>query len=608
MTSPKEDPAREVSERELLAAVDGRRDLVGDALRDALADDDDLGAALDALRDERDALSVALKRAQPELGGLDADDVSELVARAMAKADAPDEVRISPRGLGWGALAGGLAVVSSAVAWVALQGSPTAPLSQVSQSLRLLWSLGATLDRVVAMLPGAWTTVAAVAFVIGTGLLWGLKAIEHGKRIVLPAAGALLCVWTLGAAQAHAYDVEGPWPAPDPLVEVDVVAQPLPAALEAATRSCGLGLVYGLDDTRLVTLHAHGVPLREVLDAMLGPSAAVVRFTGHMLVIEPRASSVGATAEPAPANASPSAPVVTQPVAAAAPLATAPVPGVRLEDVLTFGGDAHVPAGRDVREVVTMGGDARVEGRAFGNVVTMGGDADVAGVVVGDVVTMGGDIRIRPSGVVHGQLQSMGGDVVREDGGASVSSGSFAFPGAIPPAAMAVPRHEDGEGAGFFALVVQTAEAGLRYALLFLGALLFAFFAPERFGRLHQAVRRAPLRSIAGGAVGMIAGSLLTLVLCITIIGLPVAFVLVVSAFVAACAGLATVAHLIGQALPLRALEDKPVLRLGAGILALFLVTRVPFFGWLAFLLALAIGLGAVLLTRFGRNDVAVDP
>jgi hypothetical protein len=68
------------------------------------------------------------------------------------------------------------------------------------------------------------------------------------------------------------------------------------------------------------------------------------------------------------------------------------------------------------------------------------------------------------------------------------------------------------------------------------------------------------------------------------------------------------VAHLIGQALPLRALEDKPVLRLGAGTLALFLVTRVPFFGWLAFLLALAIGLGAVLLTRFGRNDVSVDP
>lgn len=263
MTSPNDErPNVIVSDRELLAAVDGRRDLVGSALREALEEDDALASVLEAMREDRDALTVALKRAQPELGGLDADDVSDLVARAMAKVDAPEEVRISPRSLGWGALVGGLAVVASASAWVTLQDTPTAPISQVSQSLRLVWSLVATLDRVVAMLPGAWTTVAVVAFVIGAMLLWGLKAIEHGKRIALPAAGALLLVWTLGAAEARAYDVEGAWPTPDPLVEVDIVAQPLPVALEAATRSCGLGLVYGLDDTRLVTLHAHGVPLR----------------------------------------------------------------------------------------------------------------------------------------------------------------------------------------------------------------------------------------------------------------------------------------------------------------------------------------------------------
>jgi hypothetical protein len=165
-----------------------------------------------------------------------------------------------------------------------------------------------------------------------------------------------------------------------------------------------------------------------------------------------------------------------------------------------------------------------------------------------------------------------------------------------------------GDGGDFFAMVVETAEAGLRYALLFLGALLFAFFAPERFARLHGAVRRAPLRSIAGGTVALIASGLLSVVLLITIIGIPVAFVLGLVVFVAACAGLATVGHLVGQALPSRTLEERPVMRLAAGILALFVVTRVPFFGWLAFLVALAIGVGAVVLTRFGKTDVDVDP
>ncbi len=100
-----------LSERELVALVDGRRDLADAGLRARVDEDDDLAAALASLRDERDALSVALKRAQPELGGLDGDDVADLVGRAMAKAEAPDVIRISPRSLGWGSALGGLAVL-----------------------------------------------------------------------------------------------------------------------------------------------------------------------------------------------------------------------------------------------------------------------------------------------------------------------------------------------------------------------------------------------------------------------------------------------------------------------------------------------------------------
>jgi hypothetical protein len=198
----------------------------------------------------------------------------------------------------------------------------------------------------------------------------------------------------------------------------------------------------------------------------------------------------------------------------------------------------------------------------------------------------------------------MGGEVVREGTGSSVDV-SFVL-GPTPDPHSSPGRDE--RPSGFFAAVTEASEAALRYALLFLGALLFAYFAPERFGRLHVAVRRAPLRSIAAGTVAFVAGSLLSIVLVITILGIPFALVLGLAGFLAATMGLATVGHLLGQALPARALEGKPVWRLAAGILALFLVTRVPFFGWLAFLVALAIGAGAVVLTRFGKNDVGADP
>lgn len=644
--------ALSLAERELVALVDGRRDLTTALLRAHVEEDDGLDHALSLLREERDALSLALRRAEPELGGLDGDDVSELVALAMSKAEEPDIVRISPRSFGWGAVTGGVAVLLSACAWIAFQETMTAPISAASENVRFAWSLGASLDRVVALLPGAWTSIAAVALSLGAVLLVCLRWLEHGKRIALPAAAAIVLFTLLGPGmlgRAHAYEIEGAWPSPDPRVDVDVEAQPLPVALEAATRSVNLGLVYGVSDTRLVTLHAHGVPLREVLEAMLGTTPAVVRHTGHMVVVSSpqarhgaapstvtNAPMVSAPVAHAPVASAPvagvpgsSVPVASVPVAGAAtvpivvspspvapasplvvgapqplghalPLSVPPSPHGRIEDVLTFGGDANVPNGRDVRDVVTMGGDARVDGRAFGNVVTMGGDADIGGIVVGNVATMGGDIRIRPTGVVFGRLETMGGEVVHEPGGSAVAL-SGAYSGGWHDAA-------ETPGDGVFAAVVDVAEAGLRYALLFLGALLFAFFAPERFARLHTAVRRAPLRSVAGGTVALLAAGMLSLVLVITIIGIPVAFLLGLAVFVAACAGLATVGHLVGQALPIRVLEERPVLRLAAGIAALFVVTRVPFFGWFAFLIALCIGLGAVVLTRLGKVDVDVDP
>ena len=583
--------------RDWSALIDRRLDLVDAALREESEDDDDLGAMLDSLRDENDALTMALRRAAPEMGALDSDDLSFLVANAMTKVGMPEPIRISPRALGWGSFAGLGVVLGSSLTWLALQETLTAPISNASNGVRLAWSAAGTMDRLVELLPGAWTTVALVALGLSFALVWGMRAIERG-RVIAPILSALVLAMTMGASSAQAYDIEGAWPAQDPLVEVDVVAQPLPIALEAAARSTGLGLAYGLDSRAVVTLHAHGVPLRQVLDAMLAGTPATVQHTGNMLVIRtPHAP-----------------PVRNEPVVRAMPVAEPmrPVGQARafgptgaLHDIVTFGENAYIRPESEVRDVVTMGGDARVDGSAFGNVITMGGNAEIRGIVIGDVVTMGGDLRIAPGGAVRGQIQTMGGRVIEE------TQDARSAPMVMQTAAFAVSSesmHDDESEGGFFAWIIDFASAATNYALLFLGALLLAFFAPDRFGRMQQAVRKAPLRSVASGAVGLIATPLLMLVLIITLFGIPVAGVLAVATVLASCAGLACVAHLIGEALPVPALQGRPVLRLAAGMGVLFIVTRVPFLGWLAFLLALAIGVGAVVLTRFGKNDAVQEP
>jgi hypothetical protein len=599
--------ARAFTGAELAALTDRRLDLVDASLREECEDDDDLGAMLDAMREDNDALSVALRRASPEIGTLDSDDLSFLVSNAMSKVGMPEPIRISPRALGWGTFAGLGVVLGSSLTWLALQETLTAPISNASNGVRLAWSAAGTMDRLVSLLPGAWTTVAVVSLALAFALVWGLRAIERGRAALGPILGAMVLALTMGASSAQAYDIEGAWPAQDPLVDVDVVAQPLPVALEAAARSTGLGLAYGLDSRTVVTVHAHGVPLRQVLDAMLAGTPATVQHTGGMLVVRaPRAAAIHidpvARAVPQPVTQ----PMV-QPPQPMMPVGNARalggIPNRALHDVVTFGQNAYVRPESEVRDVVTMGGDARVDGSAFGNVVTMGGNADIRGVVVGDVVTMGGNIRMAPGAIVHGQIHSMGGRVIEEEPdprNAPVVMQTAAF--AVRPAPQ-MPTNSS----GLFAWFTDFVSAATNYALLFLGALLLAFFAPDRFGRMQQAVRKAPFRSVLGGSVGLAASPFLMLVLIITVFGIPVAGMLAVGIVVAACAGLAAVAHLIGEALPMRALEGRPVWRLAAGMGLLFIVTRVPILGWLAFLLALSIGVGAVVLTRFGKNDIVGD-
>ena len=111
-----------------------------------------------------------------------------------------------------------------------------------------------------------------------------------------------------------------------------------------------------------------------------------------------------------------------------------------------------------------------------------------------------------------------------------------------------------------------------------------------------------PLRALASGFLGLVAGAVLTVVLVITIVGIPGAIVLALGGFLAAYAGLATAASVLGAALPVPALKERPVLQLAVGILVLFLVSRVPVVGPLLGFLAMMIGLGAVLITRAGQR------
>lgn len=543
----------------LEALITGREDLASSDARAHLEVCADCRAIVEGEREMLGETSVALRRASPELPDLDA-----MIARAMEAA--PSATAPSRRSLWMGGAIGGAAAL--VMGWLSLSSTS---LSGASTMGRQALTLGRALDAVVvSSVPGGWVGIGVAGLAVAIACALPLRLLLGGGRLSASAAAiGLALLVSMPALNARAYRVEGEWP--DRRVSLQVDGKPTSEALRMAIEAAGLGLVAQLPDDRPVTLHVRDVPIGEVVHALLGDADVVVSPTANLVTVRPESAAPPAVPE-APAD---------------------------LQDRVTFGCGAAVREGEKVRDVVTMGGDVRVAGHAYGDVVTMGGDADVSGVVVGDVVTMGGDIRVRDGARVHGSLEAMGGSL-DVDPGAFVS-GRQASSG--PKEWAEQERAEEDEGT-----IASIFRSGLWHALLFLIGLVMLGTMREQVGNLRDEIAARPVQSGLVGLFGLLAGGVLCVVLCVTIIGIPVAAVLAALGVAAMVAGWTTSAFWLGSVLPIKALKDRPVHQLGAGIVALFVAGLVPVLGSLIGVAALLAGVGAVMATSFGRKRPSSRP
>ena len=175
-------------------------------------------------------------------------------------------------------------------------------------------------------------------------------------------------------------------------------------------------------------------------------------------------------------------------------------------------------------DIVRFGSDITVrEGQLIqGDVVSFGGSIEVRGHVTGNVSAMGGDLTLTPTARVEGDVVCIGG-VLREEQGSSVGGQRVTAP-RTPGAKMFLP---------VLAVVGTSAKmlAHLVVALFMLGiAWLFAKLAPSRTQAAMDQIAREPGPSFIIGLLlwaliipSVIAMALVIAVLCITIIGIPLA-------------------------------------------------------------------------------------
>ena len=189
-------------------------------------------------------------------------------------------------------------------------------------------------------------------------------------------------------------------------------------------------------------------------------------------------------------------------------------------------------AGRYARvrgsDVVQFGQDIAVEANELvnGNVVSIASDIRIDGKVTGDVAAIFGSVSLGPEAIVSGEVVSIFGSVEREDG--SVIRGETAvIGGGCGGRGLVYPITAFGES------VIGGVAKIVAFIIGILLMLILVFFMPGRMRRAADFTGGSFLKSAAMGLLlffgGLVLVVILAIILAITIVGIPVAILLVLS-------------------------------------------------------------------------------
>ena len=245
--------------------------------------------------------------------------------------------------------------------------------------------------------------------------------------------------------------------------------------------------------------------------------------------------------------------------------------------------------GHSVRNLTVMGGSCDVYGRVDGDVSVMGGRVTLheGAIVEHDVTTMGGHVEIERGATVRGRYATLGGSIHREDG--SVVSGRVEGPH------VSDTSHRSEKPKSFFQRV---GDAVSNTAILFVLGVVFLAIAPKRMEMLRVEVARAPMRQVGLGIIGFFGFLLAVVVLCVTVIGIPVALIAVFLGLVGLYGGMVAGLTVIGAAL-VRHKSENPYVHLAVGCFVFFVVYPLPFIGPPLTFALLLLGVGVLVSTRF---------
>lgn len=242
-----------------------------------------------------------------------------------------------------------------------------------------------------------------------------------------------------------------------------------------------------------------------------------------------------------------------------------------------MGGDVIVPLNEEVKDAVAIGGDVTVYGTIEGSAVAVGGDVilESGAVVRESCVSVGGEVRMSEGAVVYGDV---------------VEIGNFDFspnrwPGVVHGAAWGIPWIFK-----IFSFM----------AVLIIGTLLIVIF-PRQFDIVAGKIQTELGPSLGAGLIGIVLFVPVLLTLLISILGIPLIPLFIVTTILMTVFGYFAIASVVGRTLLAKMGNATPsaVLQIVAGLFIFWLIGFIPGIGFLIKSLAALFGYGAVLLVFY---------
>ena len=267
-------------------------------------------------------------------------------------------------------------------------------------------------------------------------------------------------------------------------------------------------------------------------------------------------------------------------------------------DVMVAGGDVNIASTARVGGDLLFGaGIARIDGLVMGDIKGGGSEVTISNGVKGNIALKVESLTILPTANIQGDLTYTCEEEADIQSGAQIGGMTT----------HNLPEVKEKRAKPFpFVLFSGIGGKVTGFIMALLAGLVIILLAPRRLTSIAESIRSRPGASAGWGALILFVTPIAAIIVCITIIGIPVGLIALALWGIAIYLAQIPVGLFIGRWIigRFRGVEGKAIMvgALALGLVILKLLRLIPYLGFFIGLAVILFGLGAVVVSERGRR------